>query len=299
MNRQRGSLLIITLWIVTILGALSVAVARYLSTEVRLTRYRLARQEARELARSGVYLAQRLIQEDIDDPQVDWSEEPWAQPQTVSPASGRHVTVVITDEERKLNINAASADQLEPLLGSLSLAQAVVDYADADTAGPAESPVEAPPYFPKNAPVAALEELRDLPDMTEEVFTALQQFTFAAPGASATLAVNINTATRDVLQAAGLPTLADAIVAFREQGHYLTSLTPDVVTENPAVPPPFDPADPEFQNARSRLVVASQFFLVRATGSTTQPPVQHRIEAVIQRSTDSTAPTPTIIAWRE
>ncbi|MBI4004210.1 MAG: general secretion pathway protein GspK [Candidatus Omnitrophica bacterium] len=296
MNRRRGSLLVMTLWIVTILGALSVAVARYLSTEVRLTRYRLVRHEARELARSGVSLAQRLIQEDTDDPQVDWSEETWAQPLTVSPASGRQLTVVITDEERKLNVNAASAEQLEPLLGSRQLAEAIVDYADTGTDGPAESPVDTPPYYPKNASVVALEELRDLPDMTDEIFTALQQWTFAA-GAPTTLTVNINTATRDVLQAAGLPTLADAIVAFREQGHYFASLTPDVVTENAAVPPPFDPANTEFQNARSRLVVASQFFLVRATGSTTLPSVQHHVEAVIQRSTDSSPPR--IIAWRE
>ena len=74
MNRQRGSLLVMTLWIITILGALSVAVARYLSTEVRVTRYRLARHEARELAHSGIVLALTLIQEDqIQTPTADWS----------------------------------------------------------------------------------------------------------------------------------------------------------------------------------------------------------------------------------
>ena len=63
-DRRVGSLLIITLWLVTILSVLAIAVARYLSVEVRLTKHRLASEEAKALARSGVYLAmQRLTQD--------------------------------------------------------------------------------------------------------------------------------------------------------------------------------------------------------------------------------------------
>ena len=43
-----------TLWLVTILSVLAVAIARYLSLEVRLTKYRLAREQAQALARSGI-----------------------------------------------------------------------------------------------------------------------------------------------------------------------------------------------------------------------------------------------------
>jgi len=321
LRTQRGSLLVITLWVIIILGALSVAIARHLSREIRLTKYRLAREQARVLARSGIYLAMRTLQQDAKDSNEahDWLADDWALfPTTDSqadptvwvvplPGGGSHdtqrtswVEIQMLDEERKLNINAASATQLDLLIHSPALAQAIVDYRDPDSdGGPAESSIETPPYYyPKNAPIAALEELRALHDMTDDVFSRLQEFTYGIPGADQRLMANINTASREVLQAVGLITLADQIVTFREEGHYFTKLNPTVEAD---VPPPFDPStNTEFQNAlnANRLTVASQVFLVKATGHVAVPPVHYHVEAVVQRSPDG-ADVPHIIAWRE
>jgi len=315
----RGSLLVITLWIMVILGVLAVAVGRQLSMEVRLMKYRRALDQARGLARSGVLLAMARLQDDAKQAEAfDWLQDDWATFPAPGPeasaavwvvpvptgardasSSGGRVEIEIRDEERKLDINTASAAVLGPLIGSPSLAQAIVDYRDQDSDGASESPVETPPYYyPKNGPIIVLEELRDLPDMTADVFDKLQRATFAVPQSGPTTAVNINTASRDVLQAAGLTTLADIIVQFRDQGHYFTSLSPDVKTESPAVPPPFDPGNAEFQNARGRLGVASQLFTVSVTSYVAAPPVRQHLEAVIRRTQGGTEP-PRIIAWRE
>lgn len=317
---RTGSLLVITLWLVTIITVLVVAIARYLSLEVRLTRYRLAREQARTLARSGVYLAMQRLEQDAREPEpggtaCDWLGDDWAS--FAQEGSGRasavwvipfpadtggatrftgQVEIEMIDQERKLDVNAATPTQLEPLLRSSDAVDAIMDYRDPDSEGAWEAPGGAPAYHhPKNGPVVTLEELRGIPGQTEETFERLGDFLFAVPQASPTLKVNINTAPREVLLAVGLPTLADEVLRFRAQGHYLTRLTPSVETESPAVPPPFDPANVEFLNAKDRLDVASALFAVRATGKVQSPPAQHDVEAVIRRSPDGLQ----ILAWRE
>ena len=64
-----GSLLIMSLWLVVILAVLAVAVARSLSVDVRLAKYRQAHDQARALARSGVYLALQRLARDAQAPE--------------------------------------------------------------------------------------------------------------------------------------------------------------------------------------------------------------------------------------
>ena len=107
--------------------------------------------------------------------------------------------------------------------------------------------------------------------------------------------MNLNTASRDVLLAVGLPTLADELLQFRAGGHYLTALSPNVTTDNPAVPAPIDPASAEWLNALPSLQVRSDTFTIRATGILAKPAVRQRVEAVVRRSDQGMY----ILAWRE
>ena len=151
---RQGSLLIITLWLVTILGVLVVAIARYLSIEVRLTSYRLAREQARVLARSGIHLAmQRLHQDGVDGEGYDWLRDDWAFPDddldrptiwgvelsTEGPTGTgpeRTIEIEMIDEERKLALNTLRAEpqdlwtSLSALLESDTQAARLVDYLD-------------------------------------------------------------------------------------------------------------------------------------------------------------------------
>lgn len=216
MRRRAGSLLVVTLWLVTILSLLAVAIGRYLSTEVRIVRYQQAREQAKALARSGVYLAlQRLA---LDQQEAyDWLGDDWAVMSSHTQAdptiwvvdvpSGtlitttplHTITITIADEERKLDINAVTAGQLESFIGTGPLPQDIVDYIDQQNTG--ERSVDEPPYVQKNAPVAALEELRAIPGMTNEVFAQLQHATAVFPAGTTTPTVNINTAEPEVLLA--------------------------------------------------------------------------------------------------
>jgi len=311
--KSRGSLLIVTLWVVVILSALAVAIGRYLSLQVRLAKYRSAQEEARTLARSGIYLAMQRLIRDAQEPEAngatyDWLGDDWAvfsgEPADhwVVPLSARggvlprgQVDIEIADAERGMDVNAASASQLDSLIRETDVANAIMDYRDADQDGPGDRFVDQPPYVPKNGPVAALEELRDVPGQSDETFERLRQFTWAAPELAPTQSVNINTAPREVLIAAGLPTLADTIIAFRNSGHAFAQVTPTLQTDHPAIPPPFDSGNLEFLNAQPHLTVSSQTFRVTATGRLRQPQVRYRIEAIVRRNTTGAS----LIAWRE
>jgi type II secretory pathway component PulK len=331
MSRTRsGSLLIVTLWLVTMLSVLSVAIGRYLSLSVKMTRYRAAREQARMLARSGVYLAMQRLADDAaeaDGKTYDWDGDEWAvvpggppggDPSVwvipfPSPAAGPgrlqgRLTVRVTDEERKLNLNAAVKEQLLAVAADDALAQAIIDARDeADTAE--DRPDNQPPYFAKNGLFAVPEEWTDLPGMTPQAFDALRASTspYFGPGA----ALNVNTASVEVLRALGLTeTTVQMITRFREG--------PDGPQEHGA--------DGVFTEAGLAIVqtlkdsqgvdltgtpdgnllgsatfgVASQTFTVSAEGIIERPAVRARVEAVVRRAPcPEDAPSPCIIGWRE
>jgi type II secretory pathway component PulK len=302
LRTRAGSLLVVTLWVVTILVVLVLAITRILSLEVRLTKYRLAREQAKAFARSGVVLAMERLERDVEpDGQYDWLEDDWAAEVWQVPGTDPNasVEIVIVDEERKLNVNVntATAEQLALLIGSSDVANALVDYRDSDSDGEWEAVVEEQGYYPKNAPLVASEELREIPGQTTDTLEAFDAFTRVVPEDPGTT-VNVNTAPREVLVAVGLPETAEEILQFRDQRHYLTALTPDVKAESDAVLVPFADS-PEFLKALETvpptLQVHSDTFRIAATGMLASPKVRHRIEAVVRREGQNVQ----IIAWRE
>jgi len=322
MRKHSGSLLIITLWLISILSVLAVAIGRALSLEVRLTNYQIAREQARALAHGGIYLALQRLAADLGEDAYDWLEDDWARfPQAdaqadpalwIVPArdeaadAGRSVSrveILMRDEQRKLDLQTVPAATLGPLIASDEVAAAIVDYYDEDKDGVWEATVAEPLYYPKDAPVVALEELLGVPGMTAEVFNRLRAVTFAVPDAAVTT-VNINTAEPEVLRAAGLPEgIAVGIVGFRQQGHYFTRLSPTVETDGPS--PPFEPSDTQFLNALPRLTVSAELFTIMATGRSSRSRAVYRVEACVKRGV-SGAPAVTlggksfrILSWRE
>ena len=320
----RGSLLILSLWIVAILGALAVATAKFLSLEVQLTKYHSAREQARMMAHSGVLLAMQRLMVDAQqsDKPYDWLGETWASVPasfgsesdtwTVSQsidqdpaAAAAVVNIRITDEERKLDINRledpTGEQMFVTLIGSSDQVDLLADYVDTNTE-PRPSGLESlesePPYRAKNGPMATMAELFEIPGMREDTIADLQRQ--ATVYLASSTKVNINTASRDVLRAVGLTSLADTIVGFRDQGHYFTALTPQVATESPAVPVPFDATETEFMNMLPFLDVHSQTFLIRAEGVVAKPSVHYTVEAVVRRSgCGEGIPEPCVVAWKE
>jgi DNA uptake protein ComE-like DNA-binding protein len=322
--------LIVTLWLVTILSVLAVAVARYLSLDLRLTAYREAREQARSLARSGVDLAMQRLAQDGEEAQgttYDWPGDEWAWfpsdgeeaeaaswviglPSREAPEGpvGASLRITITDEERKLSLHTVSKQTLVQLLADEAMAQAIVDARDEPD--PSEDrPDETPPYFAKNGPFAAIEELADLPRMTPDAFTRLRETTTPYP--SDGTPVNVNTASEDVLRAMGLGEGAvQLIVHFRDGADGPQAHGQDGVFEEAGLSilqalKDHEGVDlagtPDGDLLSSTLFgVSSQTFTIVSEGIVSRPSARVRVEAVVKRAgCGDGAPSPCILRWRE
>ena len=186
---ERGSLLVITLWLIAVLSLIAVGLANYLSAEVRLSGYQLARAQAKSWAKTGLYLAMERLAEDAKDADeaCDWLDDDWAGPLDVPMENGGGVIVQVTDDERRLDLNgeAASVAVLSNLLEVGEVAEAVMGYRKPER-GPART-------------IRVMEELFDIPAVQahQETGPVLRaQTTVYTQGH-----VNLNTASAALLQA--------------------------------------------------------------------------------------------------
>lgn len=291
---RRGSLLVVSLWLVTLLGTLAVAMARYLSTELRVAGYRAAREQARALARSGVLVALRVLQEDKTP--EDWLGEAWAQPLTLQPADGQQVTVSLVDEQRKLSLQRATDDELRALTNAEPVVVEFRDYVDA--LDPAEDrPGDTPPFYAKNAPLQALEELRELPALSAAPDADDLLSVHASPYGGEEAVLNLNTVAPEVLRAVGVSESSIMLLMqFREQEDVFRAAGVQVLNDlkdRQGVDLTGTPdgnllSGPAFG-------VSSQTFTVTAEATLARPAVRARVRAVVQRNGDE---MPLIIAWR-
>lgn len=291
---SRGSLLIVTLWVVAILSALAVAIGRSLSVETRLTKHRLAKQEADALARGAVLLAVQLLQEDAVAGSIDWTGEAWAIPRTLTAAEGRQVSLTIVDEERKLNFQELTEPQLQELMPNGETVQAFLDWRDGPD--PAEN---APPFYPKNAAFGVPEELNELPGMTPENYARV--IAVATPYLVPGVPANLNTVTPEALQLLGMSATAiQQIVQYRDgpdgpdvheaDGTFTRATMVDTLRG-------LGVADEDI-NRVTGLGEASLTFTVIAEAVIERPAARARIEALVQRSLSGTEP-PRVIGWRQ
>ena len=305
---QSGSLLIITLWLVTILSMLAIAIARYLSLEVRVTKYQIAREQAAALARSGVYLVMRRLAADAatGEPEgkaYDWAGDDWAE----DPGVADGTTVRVQDENGRLSLNGISAEALDRLAIPAALAQAIVDARDAPD--PAEDrPHWDPPYFAKNGFFAAPEELRDLPEMTPEAYNTIRGST--TPYATPEEPLNINTVSPEVMRLVGLSEQAVQLVTqFREGGDGPEAHAEDGVftdaglgitktlTDHGGVN--FDGTPDGALLTGNRFGVSSTVFTIIAESRLARPTVRVRLEAVVRRAGCPDGAGPCVVAWRQ
>lgn len=252
---KRGSLLVITLWMVAILSTFAIAIARYMSVDLRVMRYRTARAQAEAMARSGVYVAMARLK--ADNGSYDWLGDPaWALVQgdgldparlwelrgpeaKVSPegklTDGSRLVVKITDEESKVPVNKLSAavpdavvlTAARTLFGSDLLAAKAVDYADLNNdpctvaicgANGLERDDSAnPPYVAKNGPLKSCGELLAIPGMSAMPAIGLKTLCGELSFHAEKSKINVNTVSREVLAALGVNAALDAILDYQSK----------------------------------------------------------------------------------
>ncbi len=326
----RGSLLIVTLWLITILSALAIAVGRYLSLELKIAKYHTARKQAAALARGGVYLAMARLADDgaeEDSRMYDWlGDDDWARWTTPDPqdpetglvalgaqgmAAPRGVVRIRTvDEERKVSLNGLPGAQdvwfnaAGALLQSPTLAAAIEDYADSETPplpshgqGLEFDEASNPRYLAKNGPLAAPEELWEIPGVAAVPAEVLAAFLAQTSVYTAQPMLNINTVSPEVLAAMGLSEQnAQGLADCRERG---TIFTDKAEIWNTAVDHGClaTPGAQEQALLTNHFDVVSNTFTISSEGRLEPSGVSVRMEAVVKR--EGSGARPRILAWRE
>lgn len=185
---QRGSVLIIVLWVAFGLVSLAIYFANSSSLELRAADNRVAALEAEQaIAGAARYISNALA--NVTEPGVPPDSATlkveaiqigtarfWLIGQPLDEEDDLEVTFGLVDEGAKLNLNTATAAMLAKLPRmSAELAAAVVDWRDEDS-NPSENGAEDelyarlnPPYRCKNAPFESIEELRLVYGFTQDI----------------------------------------------------------------------------------------------------------------------------------
>lgn len=329
---QTGSLLVITLWMVTLLSTFAIAIARYLSVELRVMKYRVALEQAKAMARSGVYVAMARLAHDgaHQDETHDWlGDSDWAFVQADNAESAGAwelrapkavAWVEVIDEVRKLNLNTiaestAARSAVEYLLGSEGAAW-IQDYVDQDSAdsgngGKESDDSAAPVYTAKNGPAIRCEELLSIPALArEDLRVRVQDFCDAASTYHASNEkININTVDEEVLEALGLTPGIAALSQLRDpdpRTHAQDTVFKDANTILDQFPD--GGWKPVAGSAEADIItgmgVNAQTFTVKSSGEAIIFPnressatAAYRIEAIVRKNCDKQKPC--IVAWKE
>ena len=185
---ERGSVLIIVLWVAFGLVSLAIYFANSSSLELRAADNRVAALEAEQaIAGAARYISNALA--NVTEPGVPpdsvtlkveaiqiGTARFWLIGQPLDEEDDLEVTFGLVDEGAKLNLNTATAAMLAKLPRmSAELAAAVVDWRDEDS-NPSENGAEDelyarlnPPYRCKNAPFESIEELRLVYGFTQDI----------------------------------------------------------------------------------------------------------------------------------
>jgi general secretion pathway protein K len=310
-RRERGIALLAVLMAIALMTLIVVdftttAALGYLSAANQANELR-----AYYLARSAVAVGLGLLAEDsrtdsVSQTPYDGLADVWAMPFPPVDVDGGKVTVSITDEARKLDINKLinpATGQVDPkqvaiftrlftiLNLSPQLLPAVIDWIDPDSN---ETPSGAeldyymrliPPYAPRNGPMPTIGDLKLVRGVDATTFNVLRPFVTVAPE----LQVNIDTARPEVIAALAPelmnnPQLVQEIVLARTIRPF-TKVTD--VGNLPGV-------GPFFTRLSQVLTVRSVYFTIAGMG--TFAGSRKLVYSVFNRQHNGTG---TLVSWQE
>lgn len=214
--REKGVALLMALLVVALATSVAAYVAWQSNAWVSQLQSQEAQAQASQMARGGIEFARYILK--IDNPQVDYLGENWAQKMPTMPVDGGTLAGSIEDAQSRFNLNnlvqggkASEPDVaifrrlLQLLQMPPGLADAVVDWMDVDqetrSPGGAEDNVylaRNPPYRTSGQPLATIDELVHVQGFDAAMVERLRPFVTALPGRTT---INVNTAPDIVLAA--------------------------------------------------------------------------------------------------
>ncbi|MBI2870122.1 MAG: general secretion pathway protein GspK [Candidatus Omnitrophica bacterium] len=343
---ERGTILIITLWVVSILALFAVGIGYRMGLLIKMAGYKRDVKVARELAFAGfswslAQLAQDanaydslyecgITLEDEEEPDKVFQRLPVGQGYfTISHAVRESRKWILkpgfTDEERKINVNLAPFELLAALPGvTPSLASAMIDWRDKNDDplldesgnekpfGAEQEQYEELAFSCKNAPFQAMEELRLVLGMTDEVYREIEpMLTVYGDGK-----VNINTAPAPVLEVLARASFDQVGGLERDIEHLVERIIDhrDGFDDEEGTE-----GDEPFQNikgdmsrlllgteerrlmdhmAEHYLTVSSRLFQIASWGFLENPERRYLVRALVERG-GGTKPTLTVRRWQE
>ncbi|MCP5420418.1 MAG: general secretion pathway protein GspK [Gammaproteobacteria bacterium] len=298
---ERGIVLVVVLWIITLLSVMAASFSYSMRTETLLTAHSVERAQARALAEAGI--ANVMLQSLDPDPRhrqwVDGVVREWNFGSAV-------LRIDATDVGGKVDINRADRNLLKGLLKAAgvaddqldSLLDAIADWRDPDDlrrlngAELQEYQAAGRTLGPMNAPFTRVEELQQVLGMTPEIYQRLEPWLTVN---SYQAGVDVGIASAELLRA--LPDVEPEVV-----NEYLKERA-DSQEQGQPLPQPPQAIRPYYARSRGltyHVVVTVQL----ESGASTS------IEAIVSRrgagtgkrppAGDDTAAEPySILAWRE
>ncbi|NOQ64655.1 MAG: general secretion pathway protein GspK [Methyloprofundus sp.] len=205
MKTDKGLALIVVLWVITLLTIMASSFSLTIQRESAITSGLKERAEAEALAEAGIHYAALMLFS--SDEELRWKA--FGSLYEIEFA-GKKIRVQIADESGKLNINLATKDQLQQLISSVildealtdNLSDAIMDWRDANElrllngAEQQQYQDEGLDYEPRNAEFQSIEELQMVLGMTTQIYQKLEGMLSVYTN---TKEINPSTATRDVL----------------------------------------------------------------------------------------------------
>lgn len=259
---ERGSILVVVLWALFSLGALAVSIYTLIAPQIGLAGRLKDRTRLHYLAQAGAQKAMAVLAAD-ETRDFDGFKDGWANNEKafqdmrlgeegyvrvsyglVNDDGTKETRYGLEDEERKININKATAAVLKQLVELTAqttsqtagdIADSILDWVDKDN-DPRENGAEdgyyeglAQGYPCKNAKFQILEELLLVKGMTQDIFDKVSAYLTVYGNGK----VNLDTAGKYVLQALGMnDTLADKVIRFRRGNDSLEATADDNVFES-------------------------------------------------------------------
>lgn len=215
---QRGVAIVLAMGVVAMASIAASAIMITLSTWSRAGELSGQHVQAQVLIQAGVDWSRAVLGNDLRTSNVDHLDEPWALRMAPMPVENGELSGYIEDQESRFNVNnllkygrtnITQLAKFRNLLSTLkldpSLADALVDWIDADSVAQPQGGAEddfylalQPPYLAANRPLIDIAELARIRGFDDGVRARLRPFVTALPRFTA---VNANTAPPEVLAA--------------------------------------------------------------------------------------------------
>lgn len=307
---KKGTILVTSLWIMTILAIFAIGIGFRVSIEARLNKYNMDRLKGIYLAKAGIVKSQELLARDsngydsirecgvaLSPINTSGGDNQLARVFTEGVGGGKFTISYdeegknyygMADEERRININKASAEVLKNLLGTDNeeAAESIVNWRSNVRLpkGASDDYYRSltPPYECKHAAFSVIEELMLVKGVTPQLFESIKDYVtvYGDDGK-----ININTATRRVMLSAGLDAgTVDIIMALRNGPDRIAGTKDDFVLSGSIALQLNIPVDsPTRTLLENYFTTASNYFRIEAKGLAAGSKIASKAVGIVKR----------------